>query len=132
MDFISEAAVIGIPEATKGEVPYAFVILKEGVEENSEHKLLANKHVAKVIAKFAVPQGSLIFSRSIFTDSSLDTIMVSGLPKTRSGKIMRRILRKLASSEAKDFAHIAPELGDISTLAEPEVVKEIFLKKCQS
>ena len=61
LEFISEAAVIGIPEATKGEVPYAFVILKEGVEESSEHKLLANKHVAKVIAKFAVPQGFLIF-----------------------------------------------------------------------
>ena len=57
MEFISEAAVVGIPEATKGEVPYAFVILKEGIAESSEHKKLANQHVAKVIAKFAVPQG---------------------------------------------------------------------------
>lgn len=53
--------MVGIPEETKGEVPYAFIILKEGVIESSEHKLLASQHVAKVIAKFAVPQGSLIF-----------------------------------------------------------------------
>jgi acetyl-CoA synthetase len=57
LEFISEAAVVGVPEATKGEVPYAFVILKEGIIESSEHKQLANQHVAKVIAKFAVPQG---------------------------------------------------------------------------
>ena len=55
--------MIGIPEDTKGEVPFAFVILKEGVIENSEHKILANQHVAKVIAKFAVPQGIKIFNK---------------------------------------------------------------------
>lgn len=117
LDFISEAAVVGVPHDVKGEVPYAFVILKGNVEESPEHKNLTNQHVAKVIAKFAVPQ---------------DTIIVNGLPKTRSGKIMRRILRKIASSTTTNYEEIAPELGDISTLAEPEVVKEIFSKRSQS
>ena len=79
-----------------------------------------------------LPSRKVFFRYFFLNKQILDTIIVDGLPKTRSGKIMRRILRKLAASQVETFAEIAPELGDISTLAEPEVVEEIFLKKCQS
>ncbi|XP_023341246.1 uncharacterized protein LOC111711193 [Eurytemora carolleeae] len=106
-DNVAEAAVVGYPHEVKGEGVYAYVILKQGVnldEENirNELKLL----VKSKISGFAIPEFIL------FTP---------GLPKTRSGKIMRRILRKIAANQMDD-------LGDISTLAEPEIVETIIQK----
>ena len=93
-------AVAPMPHDIKGQALYAFVTLKDGVAE-SEHlkKALAN-HVRKEIGAIAVP----------------DKIQFApGLPKTRSGKIMRRILRKIAEGDVSN-------LGDTSTLADPSVV----------
>ncbi|KAI8484374.1 PREDICTED: acetyl-coenzyme A synthetase 2-like, mitochondrial isoform X2 [Branchiostoma belcheri] len=101
---VAETAVIGTPHDVKGEVPYAFVILKEGVRRDEEDIAKELKDlVRKSIAAYAVP----------------DTILITpGLPKTRSGKIMRRILRKISTDKEE-------ELGDVSTLAEPSVVDAI-------
>nr|QKY14945.1 acetyl-coenzyme a synthetase (ACSA) [Polytomella parva] len=100
----SEAAVIGIDHPIKGQSIYAFVTLKTGVEADKKIKQDLVNHVRKVIGPFAAP----------------DVIhWAPGLPKTRSGKIMRRVLRKIASKEEK-------ELGDISTLAEPGVVQQLI------
>lgn len=105
-DSITESAVVGYPHDVKGEAPYAYVILREGASVEdvdtfiNELKLLIRRR----IAAFSVPSKWLI---------------VKGLPKTRSGKIMRRILRKIASER---FG----ELGDVSTLAEPGIVEEII------
>ena len=101
---VAEAAVVGFPHDVKGEGVYAYVILKEGFEEEvktleADLRLL----VKSKISGFAVP----------------DFIQITtGLPKTRSGKIMRRILRKVAAGDTGD-------LGDTSTLAEPAVVNLI-------
>lgn len=97
---VAESAVVGVPHDIKGQGIYAFVTLVAGEQESEElHKEIIQT-VRKVIGPVATP----------------DTIQfASALPKTRSGKIMRRILRKIA---AYDEEH----LGDISTLAEPEVV----------
>ena len=93
------------------------MILKEDVAMGEDDVRSAlNAHISKSIAKFAVPK---------------DIIVVDGLPKTRSGKIMRRILRKIAATDEKVLAKIAHELGDISTLAEPEVVEKIMFKRGQ-
>jgi len=101
---VAESAVVGFPHEVKGEGVYAYIILKEGFE-GSEEKTEAElrKLVKGKISGFAVPE------MMQFT---------SGLPKTRSGKIMRRILRKVAASQTDD-------LGDTSTLADPSVVNEI-------
>ena len=103
---VAEAAVVGFPHEVKGEGVYAYVILKEGCEE-SMHGLTLEADlrllVKSKISGFAVP----------------DFIQITtGLPKTRSGKIMRRILRKVAAGDTGD-------LGDTSTLAEPAVVNLI-------
>ena len=102
---VAESAVVGFPHDIKGNALYGFVILKEtgaGRDRDNLRKEI-NQQVAEQIGPIA----------------KLDKIQfVSGLPKTRSGKIMRRILRKIA---AKDTA----DLGDISTLLNPEVVQEI-------
>ena len=117
MEVVSEAAVVGIPDEIKGETPYAFVITRSGsCESDDAIRKALNSHVSKAIAKFAVPK---------------DTIVVKGLPKTRSGKIMRRILRKIAATDAKSLEKIAEELGDTSTLAEPQVLENIMLKRSQ-
>ncbi len=104
---VSEAAVVGFPHSIKGQGIYAYVTLMLGVEEN---ELLLKDLVASVrkdIGPIATP----------------DHIQfVPGLPKTRSGKIMRRILRKVAEN---DFNN----LGDISTLADPSVVENIITKR---
>eukprot|EP00092_Neocalanus_flemingeri_P027906 GFUD01030297.1.p1 GENE.GFUD01030297.1~~GFUD01030297.1.p1 ORF type:complete len:671 (+),score=211.01 GFUD01030297.1:164-2176(+) len=101
---VAEAAVVGFPHEVKGEGVYAYIILKEGYEENvSETEKELKQLVKGKISGFAVPE---IIQ---FT---------TGLPKTRSGKIMRRILRKVAASQTDD-------LGDISTLADPSVVQVI-------
>ncbi len=97
---VSEAAVVGFPHEIKGEAIYAYVVTKEGVETTDELLKELGKHVAKEISPIAKP----------------DKIQfATGLPKTRSGKIMRRILRKIAAGDTED-------LGDISTLADPGVV----------
>ena len=109
--------MVGIPDEIKGESPFAFAILKENcaVSEDEVRRALV-PHISTSIAKFALPQ---------------DIIIVDGLPKTRSGKIMRRILRKIAAATTADIAKIADELGDISTLAEPEVVERIMKKRVE-
>ena len=101
---IAEAAVVGFPHEVKGEGVYAFITLKEGFTEKLQEVERELKQIVKQkISGFAVPEVIQ------FTP---------GLPKTRSGKIMRRILRKVAASKTDD-------LGDISTLADPGVVEII-------
>ncbi|XP_062864065.1 acetyl-coenzyme A synthetase 2-like, mitochondrial [Trichomycterus rosablanca] len=101
---VPESAVVGVSHELKGEVPFAFVVLKESAEENQEDVLKElGQLVATKIAKYAVPDHFLVVKR---------------LPKTRSGKIMRRILRKVAMEKADG-------LGDTSTLDDPAVVSEI-------
>ncbi len=103
---VSEAAVVGYPHDIKGEAIYAFASLKEGVEKSAELKAELIEHVRKTIGPIAKPE------KLQFADA---------LPKTRSGKIMRRILRKIAAGDVKD-------LGDTSTLADPSVV-EVLVKE---
>jgi len=102
---VAEAAVVGVPHDIKGTAIYAFVIVKPAFEDRNPSELEAElkRQVRKVIGAIATP----------------DRITISpGLPKTRSGKIMRRILRKIAAGEFS-------ELGDITTLAEPAVVEKL-------
>ncbi|MBU4075640.1 MAG: acetate--CoA ligase [Euryarchaeota archaeon] len=103
---VSEAAVVGYPHDIKGEAIYAFASLKEGVEKSAELKKELIEHVRNTIGPIAKPE------KLQFADS---------LPKTRSGKIMRRILRKIAAGDVKD-------LGDTSTLADPSVV-DVLVKE---
>jgi len=101
---VAEAAVVPIPHEIKGQGLYAFVTLKEGVAESDELKGELVKHVRKEIGPIATPE-AIQFAPS--------------LPKTRSGKIMRRILRKIAGKDTKN-------LGDITTLADPGVVESLI------
>jgi acetyl-CoA synthetase len=99
---VAESAVVGFPHDIKGSALYGFVTLKKD-EGTDELKKEINELISKQIGPIA----------------KLDKIQfVSGLPKTRSGKIMRRILRKIAEGEKSDF-------GDISTLLNPGCVEEI-------
>ena len=101
---VAEAAVVGFPHEIKGQGIYAYVTLMEGIEETQELKDILKKWVRIEIGPIATP----------------DHIhFAPGLPKTRSGKIMRRILRKIANCDYDN-------LGDISTLADPSVVKNIM------
>ena len=100
---VAESAVVGFPHEVKGEDLYAYIILKTGVEGSDALKKELVAHVRKEIGPIASP-GKIQF--------------VPGLPKTRSGKIMRRILRKVASGELD-------QLGDTTTLADPSVVDDI-------
>ncbi len=101
---VSEAAVVGFPHDIKGQGIYCYVSLLQGVEPNNALRIELKNWVRKEIGPIATP----------------DHIQwADGLPKTRSGKIMRRILRKIAANE-----HQA--LGDISTLAEPSVVAKLI------
>ncbi|MCD4717606.1 MAG: acetate--CoA ligase [Desulfobacterales bacterium] len=100
---VAESAVVGYPHDVKGQGIYAFVTLKEGLAPSDELKKELVLHIRKEIGPIASPD------KLHFTD---------GLPKTRSGKIMRRILRKIAEGEIDS-------LGDISTLAEPDVVDKL-------
>ena len=101
---VSEAAVVGCPHEIKGQGIYAYVTLNAGTEGGDALKKELVGLVRKEIGPIASP----------------DAIQFApGLPKTRSGKIMRRILRKVAANEIDD-------LGDISTLAEPAVVDDII------
>ena len=100
---VAEAAVVGCPHDIKGQGIYAYVTLKSGIEPTDALRKDLVAHVRKEIGPIATP----------------DYLQwAPGLPKTRSGKIMRRILRKIAEN--------APDqLGDISTLADPSVVKNL-------
>ncbi|MCG2728349.1 MAG: hypothetical protein L6244_06860 [Candidatus Methanoperedenaceae archaeon] len=104
---VAEAAVVGYPHDIKGEAIYAFVTLKESVEKSEELKAELITHVRNTIGPIAKPE------KLQFAD---------GLPKTRSGKIMRRILRKIASGNIQD-------LGDITTLADPSVVEVLVRER---
>ncbi len=100
---VAEAAVVGFPHELKGNALYAFVTLRDGYDGSDDMRRILRAHVQQEIGPIAKP----------------DKIQfVAGLPKTRSGKIMRRILRKVAAGEVDD-------LGDTSTLANPEVVDDI-------
>ena len=100
---VAEAAVVGFPHDIKGQGIYAYVTLKVGEEPTEALRKELVVWVRKEIGPIAAP----------------DAIQwAPGLPKTRSGKIMRRILRKIAANETDS-------LGDISTLADPAVVTEL-------
>lgn len=102
---VAESAIVGFPHDIKGNALYGFVILKETGEYRDRDNLSKeiNQHISDHIGPIA----------------KLDKIQfVSGLPKTRSGKIMRRILRKIAEGDDSNF-------GDITTLLNPEIVDEI-------
>ncbi len=101
---VAEAAVTPVPHEIKGQGLYAFVTLVQGIEESDELKKELVMHVRKEIGPIAAPE-AIQFAPS--------------LPKTRSGKIMRRILRKIAEKNADN-------LGDISTLADPGVVESLI------
>jgi acetyl-CoA synthetase len=97
---VAEAAVVGMPHEIKGQAIYAFVTLKVGQQKSEELKKELVAHVRKVIGPIASPE------KIQFADA---------LPKTRSGKIMRRILTKIAAGDVRN-------LGDTTTLADPSVV----------
>jgi acetyl-CoA synthetase len=100
---VAEAAVVGMPHPIKGQGIYAYVTLNAGIEPSDDLKKELVKHVRTEIGPIATP----------------DVIQwAPGLPKTRSGKIMRRILKKIAANEIGD-------LGDTSTLADPSVVDNL-------
>jgi acetyl-CoA synthetase len=106
---VAESAIVGFPHDIKGNALYGFVILKESGEYRDRENLTKeiNQHVSDHIGPIA----------------KLDKIQyVTGLPKTRSGKIMRRILRKIAEGDYSNF-------GDITTLLNPEIVDEIVQGK---
>jgi acetyl-CoA synthetase len=100
---VAEAAVVGFPHEIKGQGIYAYVTLKVGIVYDDPLKKALVAHVRKEIGAFATP----------------DVIhWAPGLPKTRSGKIMRRILRKIAEGQPD-------QIGDTSTLADPGVVENL-------
>jgi acetyl-CoA synthetase len=104
---VAEAAVAPMPHDVKGQALYAFVTLKDGFFESEELRQELAAHVRKEIGAIAVP----------------DKIQFApGLPKTRSGKIMRRILRKIAENQTD-------QIGDVSTLADSQVVEALVKGK---
>jgi acetyl-CoA synthetase len=104
---VAEAAVVGYPHDIKGQGIYAYVTLKAGIEPSEGLRKELVQWVRKEIGPIATP----------------DLIQwAPGLPKTRSGKIMRRILRKIAENEHSN-------LGDTSTLADPTVVQELVTNR---
>ena len=106
---VAESAIVGFAHDIKGNALYGFVTLKETGETRNKENLIKeiNQHIADHIGPIA----------------KLDKIQfVSGLPKTRSGKIMRRILRKIAEGDYSNF-------GDTSTLLNPEIIEEIIQGK---
>jgi acetyl-CoA synthetase len=101
---VAEAAVVGYPHDIKGQGIYAYVTLKQGIEPSDALEEELRRFVGEEIGPIAKP----------------DVIQFApGLPKTRSGKIMRRILRKIAEGEANS-------LGDTSTLADPSVIEDLI------
>jgi acetyl-CoA synthetase len=107
---VAEAAVVGYPHDIKGQGIYAYVTLKAGQEPSPQLLEALRRTVREQIGPIAIP----------------DVIQwAPGLPKTRSGKIMRRILRKIAANETE-------QLGDTSTLADPGVVTQLVANRPQS
>ncbi len=104
---VAEAAVVGMPHEIKGQGIYAFVTLKAGLTKSEDLKKTLVGHVRKEIGPIATPD------KIQFTDA---------LPKTRSGKIMRRILKKIAAGDVRD-------LGDTTTLADPSVVQTLVTER---
>jgi acetyl-CoA synthetase len=102
---VSEAAVVGIPHAIKGTAIFAFIVPASGAKHVHQEEMLGalKEHVRHDISPIAMPQ---------------QILLTPGLPKTRSGKVMRRILRKIAENELG-------ALGDTSTLADPSVVDDL-------
>lgn len=100
---VAEAAAVGMPHPIKGQAIFAYVTLMSWAEESEELLAELRKHVRAEIGPIATPECIQ---------------WAPGLPKTRSGKIMRRILRKIAANDFKDF-------GDTSTLADPSVVEQL-------
>ena len=106
-DSVSEAAVVGFPHDVKGQGIYAYVTLMQGVEASDGLRKALVAHVRQEIGPIASP----------------DVIQFApGLPKTRSGKIMRRILRKIAENELGS-------LGDTSTLADTSVGDDLVANR---
>ncbi len=104
---VAEAAVVGFPHEIKGQGIYAYVTLNTGVVESEDLKKELIQQVRSEIGRIA----------------TIDILQwAPGLPKTRSGKIMRRILRKIAEN---DIEHV----GDTSTLAEPSVVENLIASR---
>ena len=104
---VAESAVVGFPHEVKGEGIYAFVTLNSGIEYTEELRAELKKQVRTVIGPIATP----------------DQIhWAPALPKTRSGKIMRRVLRKIATNETD-------QIGDVSTLADPSVVEHLIANR---
>jgi len=103
---VAEAAVVGYPHPIKGQAVYAYVLLNADYAEGDHEQLVGalKQQVRHMIGGFAAPEVIHV---------------AAGLPKTRSGKIMRRLLRKVAASEYTD-------LGDLTTLAEPDVVQRLI------
>ncbi|MBN1163449.1 MAG: AMP-binding protein, partial [Candidatus Krumholzibacteriota bacterium] len=102
-DTVAEAAVVPMPHEIKGQGLYAFVTLQSGVEKTEELKAVLRKHVGEEIGPIAKP----------------DVIhFADALPKTRSGKIMRRILKSIAAG--------SDDIGDTTTLADPKVVEHLL------
>ncbi|MHB8788902.1 MAG: acetate--CoA ligase [Desulfobulbaceae bacterium] len=104
---VAEAAVVGMPHPIKGQSIYAYVTLTAAATESDELRRALVQHVRKEIGPIATPEVIQ---------------WAPGLPKTRSGKIMRRILRKIAANDLSDF-------GDTSTLADPTVVDSLVAGK---
>ncbi len=103
-DAVAEAAVVGYPHDIKGQGVHCYVLLKQGIEASDALAKELQSHVRQEIGPVATP----------------DRVQLApGLPKTRSGKIMRRILRKIAEGQPD-------QLGDTSTLAEPQVVDSLI------
>lgn len=102
---VAECACVGIPHKVKGSSLFCYVILKNNAKHSTELVNTLKNAVKEQVGSFAKPD---------------DVVIVSGLPKTRSGKIMRRMLRKIAEGESD-----VSKLGDTTTLERPEVVQEI-------
>jgi acetyl-CoA synthetase len=109
-DKVAEAAVVGMPHDIKGQGIYAYVTTCSGTEDSEELRKELSQWVRKEIGPIATP----------------DVIQFApSLPKTRSGKIMRRILRKIAENDTGN-------LGDTSTLADPSVVADLVANRPKS
>jgi len=104
---VAESAVVGVEHEIKGQAIYAYVILRKTKEDPNKLEYEIKDEVAKIIGKIAKPD-FIHFARD--------------LPKTRSGKIMRRILRKIANNDTEN-------LGDVTTLADPKIVEELMENK---
>ena len=106
---VAEAGIIGVPDELKGEAIYCFVVLNEGVQANDTLKNELIGKIRKDIGPIATPK-TIQFAK--------------GLPKTRSGKIMRRLLKKIAQM---NLTGEKLDLGDVSTLADDKVVQDLLL-----